>query len=173
MRSLRQIVNDCSVEELRECARVCRLPHVGDKDQLISALVDGQSMDIILESMGSETLRKICRRNRLPVSGIKNLLVARIFDITDTPNATTRKKCHLCGRMGKTITMDKHHFIPKHTTGDDEGGTVYVHVRCHRIWHHSEEQEQSKKSRQLTEDESRRLTRRVSQEIRDGKWGRT
>jgi len=176
MLSFRQILNECPLDELRECARACRLPTGGDKDSLISVLIRGHHMETILASLGSQCLRDICSRHELSVSGNKGLLVERISSIVmqHRPDPATRKKCYLDWHMYNPIAMHDHHYIPRHTYDGQEkdGGTIYLCSNCHTIFHNRERQEMAKRGHRLSEEELIRLYHRVGQEIRNGKYGR-
>lgn len=177
MPSIRQILNHCSLGELRSCANVCLLPDSGSMSELISRLVRGASPYQILEGLGRTKLKEICRLYDLPVSGNIDTLVGRILEITTMPAraGTAKKKCDMCGHLFDQRALEEHHFVPKgiaKARWGYVGGVVLLCGTCHNIFHRRQDEEEAKKGRKLTEDEIKRLFNRTKKERQAGKYGK-
>lgn len=177
MLTMREILNQCSHAELCDCAYLCSLPNKGNKGELVSTIMhSGLNLSDIFMYLSTEQLRVLCRKYNLKVSGSRDILIKRLFEIAVIPNKSsegkaTKKKCLMCEHLYDQRAVHKHHFIPKSRT-EEKGGTVLLCGNCHSIFHRRQTEEETEKRHKLSEDEIRALFKRTKKEMQAGKYGR-
>ena len=85
MTTISQILDLCTLGELKSCAYDCLTSDGGTRSELISRLVSGCTPDDLLLSLRAERLRRLCRTYGLPVSGSKDVLIRRLLQIATIP----------------------------------------------------------------------------------------
>lgn len=175
MPKLREMLDVLSLDELRVVTQLARLPHSGNKQDLIRKLTSGLDEYSILENLGNRELQKILRYYGQPTSGTKDALIERVFHILSPEKVGTKegtkKKCEVCEHLYDERLLERHHFMPKAMAGKWVGGTILLGPTCHRVLTRALENERKKKDRDLLDDEVKRVFNRTRGDVQAGKYG--
>ncbi len=85
MASIEEVIEKCSVEELRVAVDNNKLPSKGKKHELVSLLISNIPPKKILQCLSDKQLQLILKRNSLPINGNKNEMVKWILALTKSP----------------------------------------------------------------------------------------
>jgi len=111
MASLEEILDKCSVAELKIAAEENKLPISGTKAELISRLASSVSAKKTLESFSNKRLQAILGKYNLPKSGTKAEMIRRILPLTKAtkqkPVEATKKPVRQAPRVEEKVTAYK------------------------------------------------------------------